>query len=297
MHRFHSFLCRLPEPDIKSYLVRPTVSLTHIPHKLIPLAMARHTKPISTPVEQTKPKKQVKFLIPSESPLPISLSPVPNTPSPAYSQSSLPSTTGPYTPPTPTIPPPPHAFSPVKKSPVVPHLNSPHFVPATPTSPAPPSLHDLLANPQGVRLDVAFPPHPDRLRIHLSHLSMAATHPPARVMKVVAAGLPWSIVVEPITTSSPFVTVLDVLHALYTSLHKPIKQAEFDAVSQSYRDLISKAWHHRLDKNTSPSDVKAERARGVRRMDYLLGKTCIKRLRYLSISGQGEVTWLVDFGT
>jgi hypothetical protein len=65
---------------------------------------------------------------------------------------------------------------------------------------------------------------------------MAATHPPAKVMKIVAAGLPWSITVEPTTTSLPFVTVLDVLHALYTSLHKPIKQAEFDAVSKSYRD-------------------------------------------------------------
>lgn len=250
--------------------------------------MARHTKPISTPVEQAKPKKQVKFLIPSESPLPISLSPVPNTPSPAYSQSSLPSTTGPFTPPTPNVPLPPHAFSPVKKNPVVPHL---------PASPAPPSLHDLLANPQGAHLDIAFPPHPDRLRIHHSHLSMAATHPPAKVMKIVAPGLPWSIIVEPIATSSPFVTVLDVLHALYTSLHKPIKQAEFDAVSQSYRDLISKTWHHRLDKIPFPSDVKAERSRGVRRMDFLLGKTCIKRLKYLSISGDREVTWLVDFGT
>jgi len=258
--------------------------------------MARHSKPISTPVEQTKPKKQVKFLIPSESPLPISLSPVPNTPSPAYSQSSLPSSTGPFTPPTPNVLP-PHAFSPVKKSPVVPHQNSPHFIPATPTSPAPPSLHDLLANPQGARLDIAFPPHPDRLHIHHAHLSMAATHPPVKVMKIVAPGLPWSITVEPTATSSPFVTVLDVLHALYTSLHKPIKQAEFDAVSHSHRDSISKAWHHRLDKIPFPSDVKAEKARGVRRMDFLLGRSCIKRLRYLSISGMGEITWLVDFGT
>ena len=126
---------------------------------------------------------------------------------------------------------------------------------------------------------------------------MAATHPPAKVMKIVAAGLPWCTIVEPTTTPSPFVTVLDVLHALYTNLHKPIKQAEFDAVSQSHRDLISKAWHHRLDKIPFPSDAKTERARGVRRMDFLLGKTCVKRLRYLNISGQGEVTWLVDLGT
>lgn len=126
---------------------------------------------------------------------------------------------------------------------------------------------------------------------------MPATHPPAKVMKIVATGLSWSITVEPITTTSPFVTVLDVLHVLYTSLHKPINQAEFDAVSQSYRDLISKAWHHRMDKISSSSDRKTEKTRGVRRMDYLLGKTCIKRLRYFNASGQGEVTWLVDFGT
>ena len=116
-------------------------------------------------------------------------------------------------------------------------------------------------------------------------------------MKVVTPGLPWSITVEPTTTSSPFVTVLDVLHALYASLHKPIKQAEFDALSHSYRDMISGAWHNRLDRIPFPSDAKAERARGVRRMDFLLGKTCVKRLRYLSISDKGEVTWLVDFGT
>jgi len=162
---------------------------------------------------------------------------------------------------------------------------------------SPPSLHDLLASPQGSRLDVAFPPHPDRLRIHQSHLSMAATHPPVELMKIVVAGLPWAFTVEPTATSSPFVTVLDVLHTLYTGLHKPIKQAEFVAVSKSYRDSISVGWYNRLDKISSPSDMKAERARGVRRIDYLLGKTCIKRLRYLNISGQGVVTWLVDFGT
>jgi len=116
-------------------------------------------------------------------------------------------------------------------------------------------------------------------------------------MKIAAARLPWTFTVEPTATSSPFVTILDVLHTLYTSLHKPIKQAEFDAVSKSYRVSISKAWCNRLDEISSPPDMKAERARGVRRMDYLLGKTCIKRLRYLSISGRGVVTWLVDFGT
>ena len=126
---------------------------------------------------------------------------------------------------------------------------------------------------------------------------MAATHPPVKVMTIVAPGLPWSIIVEPTTTSSPFVTVLDVLHALYTSLHKPIKQAEFDTVSKSYRDSISSAWHRRLDKIPFPPDVQAEKARGVRRLDFLVGKTCIKRLRYLSVSGREEVTWLVDFGT
>ena len=126
---------------------------------------------------------------------------------------------------------------------------------------------------------------------------MAATHPPTKIMKIVAPGLPWIITAEPVTTSSPFVTVLDVLHALYTSLHKPIKQAEFDAVSHSHRDLISKSWHHRLDRIPYPSDVKTERARGVRRMDFLLGRSRVKRLRYLNVSGEGEVTWLVDFGT
>ena len=257
--------------------------------------MARHATPISTFVEQTKPKKQVKFFIPSESPLPISLSPVPSTPSPAYSQTSLPSTTGPFTPPTPNVPLPPYAFSPNKKSPLAPLHPSPHSALASPTF-APPSLHDIFANPQGARLDVAYPPHPDRLHIHHSHLSMAATHPPTKVMTIVAPGLPWSIVVQPATTSSPFVTVLDVLHALYTNLHKPIKQAEFEAVSRSYRDSISNAWHRRLDNIPFASDAKTERARGVRRMDFLLGKTCVKRLRF-SISGRDEVIWLVDFGT
>jgi hypothetical protein len=73
---------------------------------------------------------------------------------------------GPYTPPTPNVLPPPRIFS-GQEEPSCSTSVQPHFVP---TSPAPPSLHDLLANPQGVRLDVAFPPHPDRLRIHHSHL-------------------------------------------------------------------------------------------------------------------------------
>ena len=243
---------------------------------------------------KSEPKKQVTFFIPSESPNPISLSPVPTTPSPAYSQTSLPSTTGPLTPPSHNGPL-QRVFSAKAKAPVFPLHPSPNSALARPAF-APPSLHDLLANPQGAHLDVAFPPHPDRLHVHHSHLSMAATHPPANVMNIIAPGLPWDFTVKP-TTSSSFVTVLDVLHALYTSLHKPIKRAEFNAVSHPYRDFISNAWYKRLDKIPSHSDKEAEKARGVRRMDFLLEKTCIIRLRYLSISDRGEVTWLVDFGT
>ena len=254
--------------------------------------MARRNRPVSAPVGMTRPRKQVKFLIPSESRSPICLTPILGTPSPAWSQTSLPSTGGPRTPPIHTVPLPPYAFPPMKENPVAPRFPRPRLSLEMQTS-VPPSLYSYLAYPQ-VRLDIAFPPPPYRSRIP-SYLVTSATNPPSQVMTVVVPGLPWSIIVKP-RTSFPFVTVLDILDALHTSLRKPIKQVEFDAVSHQYRKFIAAAWHGRLDK-MSPSDARAEWARGVRRIDFLLGNTCIQRFGYHGISDRRGLVWLAHFGT
>jgi hypothetical protein len=116
-------------------------------------------------------------------------------------------------------------------------------------------------------------------------------------LKLVSAGLPWTTSVEPSTTSMQYITVLDVLHALYNNLHKRVKQPEFDTTEKSYRDLISKAWFRRLDQIPHDSERTKEGEKGVRRIDFLLGRTRVKALRFSNTSTKGETTWVVDFGT
>jgi hypothetical protein len=249
--------------------------------------MARPTKPkvASTPRPlENKPKKQVAFLIPNESRKPIPLSPLKDIPSPSYSQLSLPSSVSVWTPPSSSLP--PHAFSPVQPIPVA----------RSPTINAP-SIHDLLSSPLGVNLDISRPPHPNVLHVHTTHLTQYATYPPVRSLKLVSAGLPWVTTVEPTTSSIQYVTVLDVLHALYANLHKRVKQAEFDASERSYRDSITAAWFARLDRIQHDSDRIKEEQKGVRRVDFLLGRTRVKGLRFSNASAKGETSWVVDFGT
>lgn len=253
--------------------------------------MARPTKPKAVsstprPVE-TKPKKHVTFLLPSST-RPIALSPLPPTPSPSYSQSSLPSTSSLWTPPSATyhlLPShiPPHAFSPIHQSAIV-------------LPPAVPSVHDLLSSPHGVRLDVAYPPHPDVICVHPTHLDQFATSPPMHTMKLTAHGLPWAIRVEP-SESFPCVTVGDVLYALYTSLHMHVKKDEWETNTKAVQDSVSVAWHGRLDRISNYADRLREGQKGVRRIDFLLGRTCVRGLRFARMSSKGETNWVVDFGT
>jgi hypothetical protein len=241
---------------------------------LLLLVMARPTKPKASaaPKPEPKQKKHVSFLIPHESEKPIPLSPLPPTPSPSYSQSSLPSSASIRTPL-------PHPLSPTR-SPIA----------------APPSIHELLSSPLTVVLDISRPPLPDTLHIHHTHLTQYATYPPVYSLHIVSPGLPWTICVAPTSSSGQWVTVFDVLHTLYSNLHKRVKQIEFDVEPQIHRDRISTVWFKRLERIADPSARLMEKQKGLRRVDFLLGRTRIVGFRFFRAS-KDITTWVVDFGT
>lgn len=115
-------------------------------------------------------------------------------------------------------------------------------------------------------------------------------------LKLTAPGLPWAIRVKP-SPAFPYVTVGDVLYELYNNLHSTVKKDEWEMNSKAVQDSVSGAWHYRLDGISNYADRLKEGSRGVRRIDFLLGHTCVRGLRFSHISSKGEPIWVVDFGT
>jgi hypothetical protein len=242
--------------------------------------MARPTKPEASStrkVTETKAKKRVMFLIPNESEKPIALSALQPEASPAESQSSLPTTLTPSSTKT-TVP--LHAFSPTPRSGSV-----------------LPSAHELFSSPPGVVLDISNPPAPRSLHVHPTHLTQSATNPPVHSLKLLSQRLPWVVSVQPMSPGARFVTVCDVLQALYTNLHKHVKQDEFDTYNKSGQDAISTTFYSRLNKIQNEIMRVEERKKGLRRVDTLMGRTRVKGLRLSPTLIQGDVVWIIEFGT
>jgi hypothetical protein len=232
----------------------------------------------------------------------IYYSPAPSTPSPAYSFSSLPSSTGPLTP-----PPLHHHYAPlppVKDSPEYPSHYPPHpvkdaaaYSSFSPYSPhlalGPVRIHPALgfqSNPSFF-WDVAR--HPSTSRTPLSSVVLAApaTNPPLPTLTIISPYFPWSIT---ITSSSPshspgvpaFVTVADVLSTLHHTLRLPVRQAEYDKLpTMEAKHCVNNAYQARC------RGSEEEARKGVRRVDFLGGR---RTFLGLSSSRAGPSVWVLN---
>lgn len=169
------------------------------------------------------------------------------TPSPSYSTSTLPSSTGPITPP---------ALG----------FGSPYY--NTPLPGIETQLHSCLrVNAGQVAFDVSLPVSNIKTPSYVSQDALAApaSNPPVPFMTVTCARLPWTITIVPRSQISSFVTIRDVFETLYVALRMPVTAAEYaqlpNAVAQ---DTVNRAFRMRCSR-----DGGSELKKGLKRIDFL----------------------------
>ncbi|KAJ7843655.1 hypothetical protein B0H14DRAFT_2778467 [Mycena olivaceomarginata] len=220
-------------------------------------------------------------------------SPLPWSPSPGASTSSLP--------PSPSVrsPPPIHderTHSP-SPAPVVYNLWGPSVVPfVSPRKDHIPiegraQIHSLLSftpfAPPIVDYDLSHPFQTITSQLTPSFFN-PATYPALPALTVLCRHITWPISVFP-SQLTGFVSVLDVFMSVHTSLRLSARRAEYDALpSSDVRQGVDNAYFRRCELLADEEQRRTEAAQGVKRVDFLSGKT-----RFLGLSGpvEGAHVW------
>ncbi|KAF5338433.1 hypothetical protein D9758_012227 [Tetrapyrgos nigripes] len=195
---------------------------------------------------------------------------IPSTPSPSFSTSTLPSSIGPFTPPS--------AGS--------------YHVPL-PSSPGPTQVNPLIALSAvpPVEWDVAFPPSsakPSRGDITKHALYKPATTPPQPEIRIVCSRLPWPIVVKPVGNTA-YVTISDVFLCIYESLRHNLGEHDYYHFTGEQRRHMSDSYIRRYSRFTGEAAF-TEKSKGLKRIDCLgiYGGT---RFLGLSSTKEGPHVW------
>ncbi|KAG1730098.1 hypothetical protein EDD22DRAFT_928916 [Suillus occidentalis] len=217
---------------------------------ILELASTRAQSPTPTTTTETitMPGKHVHF---NEENIFYSPTPSESTPSPTLSESSLPSSSGPTTPP---------------------QLRE-HFMHLGPVA-----IHPILA----------YHPYVFPINYNVSYPPVTAS---ANILLTLQNDLlPWRCEIR--ASTSPYVTVEDVLVQLYRFLRIPGTREEFKAApSQRIRDTISETYHNRCLRASSAEDYEEEKRKGLKRVDFLMGRTTFMGL---SSTKLGPDAWVLN---
>ena len=138
--------------------------------------------------------------------------------------------------------------------------------------PVPTSIHPALSLTSPLIYDVSMQPSARQLLLHNPGIALSepAMQPPLPQMNIIHPLLLWTIEV----TSKPatYVSVADVLEAIYRTLSIQATQAEFNIPPKEIRDRIAVAYSQRCDKLISHGYV-TEKSKGLKRVDFLLETT------------------------
>jgi hypothetical protein len=141
-----------------------------------------------------------------------------------------------------------------------------------------PTIHfNLLHHPSSITT------LPDHRPPALLTFTEPATSPPLPSLTIISPPLPWSIIVHP-QRPNKFVTVSDVLLALHRALSLPAAADYYDTPPP--HDTWSRAtaaFEHRVQTLPNWHAQEGERVQGVRRIDFLRGRTC-----FLGLSRMGK---------
>ncbi|KAJ7635846.1 hypothetical protein DFH06DRAFT_1220581 [Mycena polygramma] len=152
-------------------------------------------------------------------------------------------------------------------------------------------IHALLAFapfiPPPFDYDLSHPLHTINPQLTPSFLN-PATFPPLPALTIRCRHIAWTIAVS---ASQPtgFVSVLDVLTSVYMSLRLTVRRSEYETLPEGdARHRVDAAYFARCALLADEEERRIEALKGVKRVDFLVGKT-----RFLGLSGpvEGAHVW------
>jgi len=191
------------------------------------------------------------------------------TPSPSLTESSLPSSDGPYTPPQLKTP-----LGPVAIHPLL--AFHPYVFPIN---------YDVSRTPNTAYANIQASPVP----LDSYRRSEPATNPPIHALTL-KSDLPWRCEIR--ASTLPYITVEDVLGQLYSFLRTPGTRDEYKAVPNQFsRDKIAESYGRRCSRASSAEEYAAEQRKGLKRVDFLMGRTTFMGL---SSTKLGPDVWVLN---
>ncbi|KAF7341697.1 hypothetical protein MSAN_02068100 [Mycena sanguinolenta] len=152
-------------------------------------------------------------------------------------------------------------------------------------------IHSLLSftpfGPPNVYYNLSHPLHTINSQLTPSFLN-SAIFPPQPALTVLCRHISWPISVSP-SQPTGFVSVLDVFTSVYTSLRLAVLRTEYETLpSDDARRSVDNAYFARCTLVADEEERKIEALKGVKRIDFLAGKTC-----FLGLSGplEGAHVW------
>ncbi|KAK7041510.1 hypothetical protein VNI00_009380 [Paramarasmius palmivorus] len=164
---------------------------------------------------------------------------------------------------------------------------------AVPKQPRPAHIHNLLSysGRPSLNYDVSLPMSTVTTRyssLSTAALNESAFDPPNASVKLISSLIPWSIHVN--ASNGYFVTVADVLNAIYRTLRTNITQGEYNSLSsRTDRQQVNDAYESRYRRIRDYQASVEEKRGGVKRVDFLR-----RRTRFLGLSpSNSSTTWVL----
>ncbi|KAJ7622185.1 hypothetical protein FB45DRAFT_927184 [Roridomyces roridus] len=152
-------------------------------------------------------------------------------------------------------------------------------------------LHPLLAYSSHPMLTYDLSLHPSSLAtthhgLSSARMSEPAVYPSQSTITISTPHLPWSFTISASSRTLGYVTVADVLAALYSGLRTNITGVEFQSLgNEKLMRRVTAAYTARYNRLKGHRGYGHEKASGVKRIDYLMGCTQLKGLTPTSTSG------------
>ncbi|KAJ7036365.1 hypothetical protein C8F04DRAFT_1095355 [Mycena alexandri] len=153
--------------------------------------------------------------------------------------------------------------------------------------------HPLIAfyTPPLLNYDVSL--HPSSISTHYRGVSTvgfleSATYPPETALTLITPHLPWAVIVA--AANGCYVTVSDVLNAVYCSLRVNVTTVEFLTLgTNKLKHQVSEAYRRRYERLRGHRGYREEKQLGIRRVDFLMGYTKFKGIS--PASGRSSDVW------
>jgi len=108
-------------------------------------------------------------------------------------------------------------------------------------------------------------------------------------MTIIHRHLPWTIRVVPMRKPGTYVTIADVLDAIFHTLRLTATEGEYRKIpSQEMQQRVDVAYRRRYKRLQDAGEYEREKGRGVRRIDFLVENNIFAGL---SSTGRGPDVW------